>query len=207
MNKEQLNLLDRKLKVAYNDHVGMLLCLGNKQLESVKPLHEITVTESIKAFSEQSNRVLFEYGNIISAETLTTINLLNAQIDTASKDNIVALIQKYLKNDLYLKRFDIYVQSIEHRLGHFGIFIDFNQEKYRISTTKALMSVSVANNISRINRSIINDIDMHTLKTPVTPELKPTLISNVTDIVEVKPSFMGISINFNALIEKIRTKT
>jgi hypothetical protein len=110
-------------------------------------------------------------------------------------------ISHYFEEDRYLKRFDGFLESVERAAARYGL--NFDRQAYRTDITSSLFEVGVKNSARRALASVHAELAIHLRDDPLAPEAE---LPGANDILDLKPNFMGIGINFNALIKRLRAK-
>jgi len=113
------------------------------------------------------------------------------------------LILSYFQDDQYLNRFDGFVAGVERIVSRCGG--RFDRKAYRTDMAAALFSVGVKNSNRRAISSVQSELNLH--MTPRQPLMPDRSIPGVNDIIDVKPNFFGLGINFNALFQRLREKS
>lgn len=154
-------ILNRSYKLAYDEHVAELLSIPEKYLEEVRPNKQVRYTELLDAYNSDVARSLNEFGLTLEAETMKVLES-KGSITVHEKGDVQATIEDYLKPELYLKRFEILLESIDRTLSRYGLH--FDAERHRVDIPKSLAEVHAKNTCRRIKEKVFNEIDVFMLK-------------------------------------------
>ena len=155
---ETKKLLNQSIKFLYDEHVEILLYIPEKYLQEISPNKRFHFAEILKSFNKDTFDELIRYGEKLRKETLRVIKELNLEISETEKDEIIKIINKYCDSSLYIKRFQIFINSTERKFQHYGM--PFNLENYRIDLPQSLCEVGSKNNTRKIISKIINEIEI-----------------------------------------------
>ncbi|MGO2514212.1 hypothetical protein [Marinomonas polaris] len=153
-------VLNTSCKLAYDEHVDRLLSIPEKYLTEIKPNKQISYPDLFKSYNSDIAQELNKFGDKILAETrrvLTSKGVLSSD----DKEDIAKSIENYLQAELYIKRFDIFVESIGRTLSRYGLI--FEPEKYRVDMPKSLADVHAKNTCRKIQAKILNEVDVFML--------------------------------------------
>lgn len=107
----------------------------------------------------------------------------------------------YFEGERYLHRFEGFLGGVERATARYGL--KFDRRAYRTDIASSLYEAGVQNSTRRALVSVHAELAIHLRNDRVkTPEILP----GANDIVDLKPNFMGLGINFNALIKRIQAK-
>ena len=152
-----IDILRRSLNLVYDDHVGRLLAISQPHLKSINPNKRLPLQEMLKQYNSDVGTEIIRYGNQLEAEVVGVIEKVKDNPEAPPVEVVMEVIDEFVQPDLYKKRFDIYVQSIERRMRGFGIKL--NLDEHRIDIPKSLSFVGADNNCRRIQSGIANAID------------------------------------------------
>ncbi|WP_404365623.1 hypothetical protein [Marinobacter sp.] len=110
-------------------------------------------------------------------------------------------VSKYFEEDLYLKRFDGFLEGVERAAGRYGL--KFDGRAYRTDIASSLFEVAIKNSARRAVASVHAELAIHLHSDRLEPREN---LPGANDIVDLKPNFMGFGINFNALIKRLQAK-
>jgi hypothetical protein len=148
--------LNTAYKLAYDEHVDRLLSIPEKYLSEVSPKNQIPYSEIFRSYNLDIAQELNEFGNKLLAETKRVLDAKGV-VSSEDKDEIAKSIENYLQAELYIKRFDIFIESIGRTLSRYGL--GFEPEKYRIDIPKSLADTHAKNTCRKIQARILNEID------------------------------------------------
>lgn len=150
-------VLDTAYKLTYDDHVGRLLAIPEKYLSQVKPNERVPYSEIFKSYNSDIAQELMDYGDRLSAET-TRVLQAKGKTSSLDREEIQQSIEKYLQADLYINRFDIFIESIGRTLWGYGM--TFEPKKYRVDLPKSLAETHAKNTCRKIQAKVLNDADV-----------------------------------------------
>ncbi|NWO06604.1 MAG: hypothetical protein HLX50_13220 [Alteromonadaceae bacterium] len=110
-------------------------------------------------------------------------------------------VSKYFEEDRYLKRFEVFLSGVERAAGSYGL--SFDHRAYRTDIASSLFEVGIKSSARRALASVYAELAIHLRNDRLESGEN---LPRANDIVELKPNFMGLGINFNALIKRLRTK-
>lgn len=154
-------ILNRSYKLAYDEHVAELLSIPEKYLEEVRPNKQVRYSELLEAYNADVARSLNEFGVRLEVETMKALES-KGTITVHEKEDVQETIEHYLKPELYLKRFEILLESIDRTLSRYGLL--FDAERQRVDIPKSLAEVHAKNTCRKIKAKIFNEIDVFMLK-------------------------------------------
>jgi hypothetical protein len=150
-------VLDTSFKLVYDEHVGRLLSIPEKYLSQVRPNKQIPYSEIFKSYNSDIAQELNEYGDKLRTETRRALEA-KGTVSTKDKEKIKKSIENCLEAELYINRFDIFIESIGRTLSRYGM--SFEPEKYRVDIPKSLAVTHAKNTCRKIESTILNDIDV-----------------------------------------------
>jgi transcriptional regulator with XRE-family HTH domain len=162
LDEKQIGLIDRKLSHVHKKHIGELLGITNRLVSQIEPNKNATVANSLKAIPQDTLAELARYGEDIVREVVGTVSALNVDLDDNDKQTITAIVEKYLDEALYEKRFQIFLESIHRHLGRYGMNVDLQQ--YRVDIQKSLYDVGTKNTIRSNFAKLHDELDTFILK-------------------------------------------
>lgn len=110
-------------------------------------------------------------------------------------------VSKYFEEDRYINRFEGFLGGVERAAGSYGL--RFDRRAYRTDIASSLFEVGIKNSARRALASVYAELDIHLRNDRLGPGEN---LPGANDIVDLKPNFMGLGINFNALIKRLRAK-
>ena len=125
--------------------------------------------------------------------------IMKVQNSTLSKNDILVLkeyINKTFNEELYINRYSIFVDGIEMIVSRYGL--EFDREKYRTNFYGSLYEVGVKNTLASAISSFNSELELYCCS--------PKTLSSANEIIDLKPNFMGLGVNLNALISWFCTK-
>ncbi len=206
INADQLALLDRRAKALYDDHVRVLLSMGDSLLSAIEPTRPVTIQDSINAFPPEVGKAMNEYGQALETELLDNIGKMRVKISESDAAAVLEIAKKYVDHMLYPRRLQIHLDSISRKLSRQSV--SANVLQFRTDLAKASVEAAALNGTRRILGSIKNDLDLLLLtdfkrSEVATSEGSHTLLEEANKTLELKPNFMGLGINLNYLLSKL----
>ncbi len=154
------NVVNKSYKIAYDEHVGKLLSIPEKYLSEIKPNRQIPYSEIFQSYNSDIASCLNSYGDKLLSETMKALTS-KGTVSIEEKEKIKNNLESYLNADLYLKRFDIFVNSIDRQLSRYGL--TFDSSPNRIDIPKSLAEVHAKNTCRKIQAKIMNEMDVFLL--------------------------------------------
>jgi hypothetical protein len=207
IRQETIEAINKAIKFKYDEHVSKLLSIPNAHLARILPNRGLS-TEILGGFNKDTGKELSRYGDDIRSEVSRVIEKLKLnEFSGEDKKIILNIVEKYCNPDLYLKRFEIMLSSIERKTSSYGQKI--NLIKKSIDIPRSICEVYARNTTRRIISKIENDLDFFIESFISNEKVKESKVSEVTNCLELKPNFFGLGLNLNAIIDKFlnRKKT
>ena len=205
LRDKSIEIIKSAVKFKYNAHVGRLLSIPNKPLNKIVPNRGLPIIDILKEFNSDTNKELLNYGEQLRGDILRILETLKlSDFTEEDKTVIMAFIETHCQPDLYIKRFEIMIGSINKRVLSYGH--KFEPDKYRIDIPKSLCEVGAKNITRKIKARIGNDLDCIVESFKSTTNKSNSKVSIFSRFLELKPNFMGLGLNLNAIIEKISKK-
>ncbi len=158
LNDETKKIFNRSIKFLFDEHVSNLLGIPEKYLNEIQPNKDFAFTNILKSFNKETNCELIHYGEKLREEILRLIKELNFKINEIEKNEIIRIAQQYCEPSLYLKRFQIFIESTERKFQSYGM--PFNLKNYRIDIPRSLCEVGAKNTTRKIISKITNEIEI-----------------------------------------------
>lgn len=147
----------------------------------------------LRAIACKEQRFNAEIARVLGSPSAT---LLAEELELAFN-----VVSPYFQDDLYINRFDRFVESVGRAGSRYGL--QFDPQLYRVDLASALFVSGVKNGTRRGLASVHAELAVYQRHQPVALEMTAP---GLNEIVDLKPNFMGIGINLNALIKRIRGK-
>lgn len=158
ISQKSIDTIRKAIKFKYDEHVHKLLVIPDTHLQKIVPNRGIPVTGILGSFNKDTGIELNRYGNVIKSEILRVLEKLKLiEFTEDDKKVILNIVDEFCKPELYLKRFDLMLQSIERKIFSYGIKIDLS--KYRIDNPKSVCEAHARNTIRLIKAKIDNELD------------------------------------------------
>ena len=205
LSEKHLKILKRSLMLKHEKHIGVLVGNPKNYLDQIIPNRYLPIPVILKEYNSDVGAELVRYGKELKDEIIRILSSFNDVIFTEEdKLMVISLVENYCNPDLYIKRFQLMLGSIERRMGQYGL--KFDQGKYRTDIPKSLCEVGARNITRRIKQEIIIELDIFVQNSKSRIETTESVIAETANVLELKPNFMGLGINFNAIIEKFFRK-
>lgn len=207
LSEKSVEVIQQRLKLLYDDHVSELLGILNRNIDSIKPDQRASISDSIKNFNNDTRVSLLKHGDAITSELTSTLEKLEIiTLAEPEKNILVEVVVSCLNQDLYLKRFNIFLQSITRHMQRRGIAIDLKD--YRVDMAQSICEASARNLCRTILQKVTIELDI-LIEKGARVECSEKKQSNIeaNEALELKPNFFGIGVNFNYLLKKIFKKT
>jgi len=202
MNEKSLDAIRKAIKFKYDGHIGKLLSIPNAHLQKVVPNQGIPSDDILKGFNRDSGKELQRYGEELLNEISRIIEKLKpTDFSETDKISIMEMVKEHCKPELYLKRYEIMLKSIERKLFSYGGKVNWVENI--ISLNKALCESYARNGTNRIKSRIENELDCLLEGYRSQTETSKSKVAETNDYFELKPNFYGLGINLNAIFAKI----
>ncbi len=153
-------VLDRSYKIAYDEHVIKLLSVPEKYLAEITPNKQIPYSDLFKSYNSDIAKCLNDFEGKLLSETMKVLSSKGSS-SLEDKEEILNSLEKYLNPELYIKRFDIFVESIGRALSRYGLTFDAGRN--RVDIPKSLAEVHAKNTCRKIQSKISNEVDVFLL--------------------------------------------
>lgn len=114
-------LIERGLARINESHLHDLGRVLKAALLVIHPNNLRTGRESLDIFTSKSFEALSAYLLTTSDFVLSTIKSTNTALTPVKVDEIVRLVRSSLRDDLYLKRFEVYESAFDSHVARYGI--------------------------------------------------------------------------------------
>ncbi len=158
LDQKQIELIDRKLNQVHEVHVGQLLNITNRLVGQIEPNSNATIANCIEAFPRETLTAVNGYGDQIGQKITDTVTALNVILGKNDKDRLIATVERYLEESLYEKRFQVFLDSIQRKIGQYGKTVDLQQ--YRADIQKSLHDVGIRNMIRSKVVKVQNELEV-----------------------------------------------
>lgn len=159
LSERSVDVIQQRLKLLYDDHVSELLGILNRNIESIKPDQQASVSDSIKNFNNDTRVSLLKHGDTVTSGLTSTLEKLEiATLTESEKNKLVEVVESYLNPDLYLKRFNIFLQSITRHMQRRGLAMDLRD--YRVDMPRSICEASAKNLCRTILQKIRIELDI-----------------------------------------------
>lgn len=208
MTPDILDLLDRSVSRAREEHVSVLLTVLNEAVSVINPTRRATVQESLKLLEEESLRARKDYFSHVRQAVLSVIEGTNAAFTSEDKSTVLALVGKYVESSLYLNRFTAYEDAVARHVAGFGS--PFQLSDFRVDLTKASYEVGAINSIRNFLNALGDDLEIVAQKQRNSSASVSTKqedkLEQANRLIKLEPNLFGIGINVNYLIRWLRGK-
>ena len=202
ISQKSIEAIRKAIRFKYDEHVGILLAIPNAHLHKIEPNRGIPFTGILESYNKDTGKELNRYGEEIKAEVFRGLEKLKlSEFSEEDKKAILHIIDEYCNPELYLKRFELMVKSIERKTRSYGIKIDLT--KNRIDIPKSICESYSRNTTQRIRSKIENELDFIIESFSSEGNETESKVSDVTNCLELKPNLFGLGLNLNAIIDKI----
>jgi hypothetical protein len=158
ISQKSIEIIRKAIKFKYDEHVHKLLVIPEAHLQTIVPNQGIPVTGILGSFNKDTNIELKRYGDEIKSGVLRVLEKLKlSEFTEYDKKVLLNIVDEFCKPDLYLKRFDLMLESLERKTFSYGIKIDLS--KYCIDNPKSICEVQAKNLIRMIKAKIDNELD------------------------------------------------
>ena len=158
ISQKSIEKIRKAIKFKYDEHVGKLLNIPNAHLHKIVPNRGIPVTGILESFNKDTGKELSRYGDEIKAEVLRVLEKFSLrEFSEEDKKAILDIVDEYCNAELYLKRFELMLQSMERKTSSYSMKIGIT--KNRIDNQKSICEAHARNSTRRIKAKIENELD------------------------------------------------
>ena len=159
LNDDSLKIVKKAIRLKYDEHVGKLLNIPDRYLSKIVPNKSLPISDILKDYNTDTMAELRRYENEIKSEIVRVFARLKEIGFTENDKNMVlSVVGDYSKPDLYTKRFQLMLDSIERTLSRYGL--KFEREKYRVDIPQSLCDADAINTTRKIKAEISNELEM-----------------------------------------------
>lgn len=208
IREESIEAINKAIKLKYDEHVRKLLSIPNVHLARIVPNKSFSISPILGGYNKDIATELNRYGNDIKSEVSGVLEKLKLnEFSKEDKKLILNIIEKHCNPELYLKRFEIMINSIERTMSSYGMKVD--PTKNRTDIPRSICEIYARNTIRRVKSEIENDLDIYIESFYSKEKLNENKMSAVANYLELKPNFFGLGLNLNAIIDRFlkRKKT
>lgn len=158
ISQKSIETIRKAIKFKYDEHVGRLLAIPNAHLYKIVPNIGIPIASILENFNKDTGKELNRYGDEIKAEVFRVLEKQRlSELTEEDKKSVLHMVDEYCNPELYLKRFELMLQSIKRKTFSYGIKMDLTNN--RIDNQKSICEVYARNSTRRIKAKIENDLD------------------------------------------------
>lgn len=202
LSEKARTTINKAIKFMYDEHVGRLLSIPESHLKKIAPNRGLPIIEILEGYNKDMALELSKYGDEICIEIARLLDKLKlSSFSEEDKYAIALIINEYCQPELYKKRFSIMLDSMDKKLGGYGT--KFERAKYRIDLPLSCCEVDAENITRRIKAKIENELSCLVESYKSKGVEKSSKLPTASRYLELKPNFMGIGINLNAVIERL----
>ena len=150
-------VLDRSFKLLHDEHVGILLRIPEKYLAELSPKKQIHFSQIFDGYNKDIASCFNEYGEKLIQATSRSLQSKGSVTDE-DKEEVLAILDKYIDPSLYIKRFDIFVDSIKRTMSRYSMVLD--ESRVQIDLPRSLSEAHALNASRKLKSKIANEIDI-----------------------------------------------
>lgn len=163
LSEEAIKTIRNAVKFKYDEHVSRLLAIPEKHLNKIVPNKGLPIVEMLQGLNADTAEEIRRYGEVLQSELARMIKKLGLNdITEEDKCLILRLMEDYCSPDIYKKRFEIMLGSIERKIKSYGIAFDITI--YRVDIPKSSCAVDSENSIRKIKAIISNELNCHIVR-------------------------------------------
>lgn len=158
LSEEALKTIRKAIKFKYDEHVSQLLSIPERHLDKIIPNKGFPIVKILEGLNADTAKELREYGHVLQTEIARILEKLGtSNFSEEDKELILHLLEDYCSPDIYKKRFDIMLNSIERKVKSYGMAFDI--QDYRPDIPKSCCDVGAENSTRRIKAIISNELN------------------------------------------------
>lgn len=150
-------VLDRSFKLLHDEHVGILLRIPEQYLAELRPNKQIQFSKIFDGYNKDIASCFNEYGAKLIQATSRVLQSKGA-VTAADKEEVLAILDKYIDPSLYIIRFDIFIDSIKRTMSRYSMVLDEN--RVRIDLPRSLSEGHALIASRKLKSKIANEIDI-----------------------------------------------
>lgn len=168
LSEEVIKTITKAIKIKYDEHISRLLSIPERHLNKITPNNGLPIIEMLDGFNADTAAEMYKYSEGLQIE----INRILQKVQPSSfsqqdKEVILSVLASYWSPDLYIKRFEIMLTSIERKAASYGIKLDLKQ--FRIDIPKSSCHAGAENATRRIVAMIAVELDCLVLSNQSSP--------------------------------------
>jgi hypothetical protein len=188
-----------------DQHISSLPAITNDVLQQLTPNTKQRFGGAFEELVSSTKRAINELGAQLVEDIPPIAMGLKGKLDEADRDEILRICNRYVRVDVYEKRLTAFKESFERRMRGYGMTV--NLSEYRFDLIEARYTAGAANAARGVVGNLRNALDLHVYADqPATQSDSsargPSFLEEANEIVDLKPNFFGIGINFNRLIRR-----
>lgn len=160
-----LDVLRTSLALAYDDHVHRLVEIQRPWLESLRPDKPLPLSSVLERYNKGVAAEIVRYGDHLRDEATSIIEGVVDHIECPSVESVMLIVDEFLQPSLYMTRFALMTDSIDHRMKGYGVA--FNIADRRVDHHESLAGCVAENGCRLIRRKIQNSVERLYLKNDV----------------------------------------
>lgn len=161
LSVDETRAIEREGKSLYDRHVEQLLAAGNR-INEYEPQRPSSVGEVYESFLADTAAALESYGNCVVERIMYVTKTIRTTIDGEERDAVLACATKYIDENLYLKRRQIFEESLERHLSRYGQQLDSNAQRFDL--LRARYDAALVNATRRIVQRLRHELDLLVLR-------------------------------------------
>lgn len=158
MVPDVLELLKHRLARLREEHGRSLVFQDSETLRTIDLARKTTISTAYEKLLQDTFTTLAEYCRQLRNEVLTAVDETVTESSTNDQISIISLATAQFEHDIYLKRFDLFGESVARHFGRRSITIDISA--YRLDLYKARHHAGTADAITCFLSSLNDDIEL-----------------------------------------------
>lgn len=154
-------LIERGLARINESHLHDLGHVLQAALLVIHPNNLRTGRESLDIFTSKSFEALSAYLLTTSDFVLSTIKSTNTALTPVKVDELVRLVRSCLREDLYLKKFEVYESAFARHVARYGITMKLSD--FRADLSKAKLQAGTTNRmrafVDELNDALLTELE------------------------------------------------
>lgn len=155
------------------------------------------------AFEEATKiwiRLIEQKEKLFCEEIARVFNIANQIPEHNFINDATTLINSYFDERHFAGRLNLFFDSLARKAQSYGVHLDPAEK--RLDLAAAAYNVGVKNLIQKTRITVIAELTLHIGTNKKSPDWKSKLLT-INESIELKPNFMGLGVNFNAIIDKL----
>jgi argininosuccinate lyase len=170
----------------------------------LKPDRKASIGESYEHFKQATANSQADHGMKVHVEIISVIEQTQHSLSAEGKAQILQLVIKYVSEDLYMSRYQVFEEAMARQVGRWGMKLDLTG--CRPDLVKSLYHVGSVNFVRQAIGKLADDLELVVQRKAASPSAQPQSpegrLEQANRLVKLEPNIFGIGFNLNYLIRR-----